>query len=153
MVDEFVRSRNGQKFLSDIGRLADAFEKLSKIEFMRTKEGALMVETSPPLCEVEECEERVSTLCPKHTLSETDGAVVVDMVWVIYAVNDGLNGVESDFTVRASEQSARDIMKDRINDAEDDSLRIAWGRQLDAWDGKESIQIASWFITVQDVNL
>lgn len=96
-------------------------------------------------CDYEGCEEyAVTKRCREHSL-------FVEQVWVIYATDGGLGGAESSMTVCASEQSARDIMEDRIGDAEDEESRTHWREQLDAWSGQRDVTVGPWVIQVKTV--
>jgi hypothetical protein len=128
-MDEFARSKNGRKFFeSDVPRIATALEKIaSELDRQNTARDL-----------------------------EQDGAVkFCEMVWIIYETNDGLEGAERTMDVRASEQSARDIMRDRLDDREEHAAadRAAWWKRIEAWDGMEDLQVGPWHITVKEVNL
>lgn len=159
-MDEFARTRRGAKFFDgDVPRIATALEKIASELDRRNTEKALVTDVGPSdvedgdrfrrWCDVEECEERaVLHRCKHHAKS------FVEMVWIVCVV-----GLTPDrpgaISVRASEQSARDIVRDRIKDDAHLALvaKNSMLHDLAQWDGQHDVTIGPWLIRVEEVDL
>jgi hypothetical protein len=100
----------------------------------------------------------VTELDRAASAAELDGDVgekpLVEQVWIVCVVGLACDQPGA-ISVRASERSARDILKDRI---EDDEHMMAVAKNsmlhdLAQWDGQSDVTIGSWRIRVETVNL
>lgn len=139
-MSEFYKTMMGKKFFEgDVPRLVGALEKIAT-----ALDGP---EPTRSICEIEECEERVSTMCARHTVENTDGAMVVDVVYILMR-SGAIVGV------KATEVGARAVLRDWIESLRDIN-RAGYARTcLEKWDGKKSAQIGEyWTVEVAAVSL